>query len=421
MQLVGSDQLLGLLRDAALGIGRKQLGRDGRSGHVTQHLRRAPFGAVRGIPFDDMTHERLGHRGVDPVHRHLVAVVGRPTQRQFRQVTRTHDQRSLAVGHVHQNLRPFAGLRILVGRRTVVGRQPDVAEVLLAGGADRNLACRDTQLAHQRQGIAIGAVGRPEPRHRDPHDPPPVESQPIEGVYRDEQRQRRIQPARNPHHRPCGVRMLQTAGQSHRLNMENLLAAAVPPIVLSRHERLRLDRTVERPLFGDGHRRRGCHTAARTAVPERRRPAAIVAQQLAVDVGHDELFAERKPLRRRQHHTILGHQRMTGEDQIGRRLAEPRRAVEVGRARASRLLCDQLPHIIALADRLGRRREVQEHFGAGRRQRRRRRRGNPQILADLHTAPRAVDVEQQVGAERHALPAQLDLDRRPPFARSEPA
>ena len=80
MQLVGADQLFGLLCDTALCIGRQQFGRDGRGGHVAQHLAHTPFGAVRSIPLDDMAHERLGYRGVDAVHRHLVAVVGRPAQ-----------------------------------------------------------------------------------------------------------------------------------------------------------------------------------------------------------------------------------------------------------------------------------------------------------------------------------------------------
>ena len=210
------------------------------------------------------------------------------------------------------------------------------------------------------------------------------------------------------------LRVCASRRQSRRLNVENLLATAVPPVVLRRYEG-----ASPRPCGRtDGRRPRHRHgdrgTAARAAVAERRRAAAVVAQQLAVDVGHDELLAERETLRCGQHRTVLGHQRMAGEDQIGRRLAETGRAVEVGRTRTRRLLYDQLPHVVALAHGFGRRREIENHLGAGRSRLRRRRGRHPQVLAYLHRAPRTADVEQQVGPERHPLPAQLDLDRRAP-------
>ena len=142
VQLVGTHQILGLLGDFALLVGGQQFGADRRVDHIQQGGAGRSRFAV-GHPAHQMAYEGLGYRSVDAVHRHVVAIVGRPTERQLAQVARADHQTAHLVGVVHQDLRPLAGLSVLVGGRAVVGRQADVAEMLFDRGGDRDLELRD--------------------------------------------------------------------------------------------------------------------------------------------------------------------------------------------------------------------------------------------------------------------------------------
>ena len=83
MQLVGTHEVLGPLRDRAVSGGGQELRRDGRVQHVEKDacLVRVPAGV--GHVAHQMAHERLGHAGVHRVHGHVVAVVGGPAERQL--------------------------------------------------------------------------------------------------------------------------------------------------------------------------------------------------------------------------------------------------------------------------------------------------------------------------------------------------
>ena len=85
MQVVRADDVLGALGDV-LPIGGQQLGADRGVEDVEQHIpQRGGIGSVGGI-LDHVAHQRLGYRGIDPVHRHVVPVVGGPAQRQLGEV-----------------------------------------------------------------------------------------------------------------------------------------------------------------------------------------------------------------------------------------------------------------------------------------------------------------------------------------------
>ena len=81
VQLVGADQIFGLLADLAV-LGGQQLGRDWRVEYVAQYIGQLALHAVSLIG-DEIAHERLGDRAVDAVHAHVVAVVGRPAERKL--------------------------------------------------------------------------------------------------------------------------------------------------------------------------------------------------------------------------------------------------------------------------------------------------------------------------------------------------
>ncbi len=421
VQLVGSDQFLGLLRDLPRGLRGQQLGTHGRVAYVVKDGARAAADAV-GLVAHQVQHEGLGHRGVQAVHRHLVAVVGGPAQRQLAQVARADHQSPLHVGRVHQNLGPLAGLGVLVGRRAVRGVKPDVGEVLFARLADGYFACRDAQFAHQLHGVAVRARAGAEARHGDADDAPAVEAEAVERAHGCEQRQRRVQTARNADHRLAACGVFEAAGQAAALDGEDLLAPLAAVRVV-RHEGQRGERTFERrrtQALGDLQLDdRGVGRVVRGAVGGG--AAACGGEEFEVHVGRHELFFGGKALRLAQDRAVLGHEGLAREHQVGGRLARAGRAVDVGRHRAGRLLRYQAAHVGVLPGRLGRCREVEHHACARRRQVRRGGRGDPQVLAELDGELRAVHLEGEVAAEVGLAAAEPRRVRRHGGARREPA
>ncbi len=164
MQFVGAHDVLGLLGDLAV-LGRQQFGTDGRGQDRGEHLGKAGSGLalsealrVIGAILHQVTHQGLGHRGIDRVHAHVVAVVGGPSQGQFGQVARTDDQTLGLIGQVHEQLGTFAGLDVFEGY-VVTGRVVvDVTEVLIHGRLDVDGLGGYAQEFGQGQGIALGAI-----------------------------------------------------------------------------------------------------------------------------------------------------------------------------------------------------------------------------------------------------------------------
>ena len=65
MEFVRPHEVLGLLGDPALGVGREQFGADGRVDDVEQRGARRGVLFRRGGPLHEVAHQRLGNRGVD--------------------------------------------------------------------------------------------------------------------------------------------------------------------------------------------------------------------------------------------------------------------------------------------------------------------------------------------------------------------
>ena len=49
-----------------------------------------------------MAHEGLGDTGIDAIHRHVIAIVGGPTESKFGEVSRADDDGILTIGHIHE-------------------------------------------------------------------------------------------------------------------------------------------------------------------------------------------------------------------------------------------------------------------------------------------------------------------------------
>ena len=89
------------------------------SSPTTDSQHRAGVGAeLLGVdrPAEQELDQRLGHRGVDVVVRHLVAdAVGGPAERQLGQVAGAEHDPPVVVGQAEQVRGPLAGLDVLVG------------------------------------------------------------------------------------------------------------------------------------------------------------------------------------------------------------------------------------------------------------------------------------------------------------------
>ena len=105
VQLVGADDALGVgARTVRTAVGRDQLGADLGLEHGAQrlaHLRRVLLRIDR--PADQELDQRLRHRGVDGIVRHLVAdAVGGPAERELAEVAGAHHDRAMLVGEPEQ-------------------------------------------------------------------------------------------------------------------------------------------------------------------------------------------------------------------------------------------------------------------------------------------------------------------------------
>ena len=86
-----------------------------------------------------MAHQCLGHTGIDTVHGHVVAVVGRPAQCQFRHIPGSDDHAVFLVGNVHEHLGTLPCLPVFVGDIVVFHVKLDVLKMLGHGFFDIHL------------------------------------------------------------------------------------------------------------------------------------------------------------------------------------------------------------------------------------------------------------------------------------------
>ena len=237
VQLVAAEESLGLLR---LRAARDELGRDGRRAHVAQDGGDARGGGVR-LALDDPAHKRLRDAAVHVVHRHLVAVVGRPPERDLGEVAGADDEAALLVRQVHQHLRALAGLGVLVGDVAHLRVVADVGEVALHGGADRDGAQLRAEQLRELLGVAARARGRAEAGHRDGERRGAREAEQVGRARADEQGERRVEPAGDAEDEPLRAGALHAPGEPGALDREDLAAARLARGGVGRDERARVD------------------------------------------------------------------------------------------------------------------------------------------------------------------------------------
>ena len=192
VQIVRADGLFCFLCDHAFAGRRKQFRRDRRITDIQQGIRQrrvSLFALFLCVAFHHVADERLRDGGVDGIHRHMIAVVCAPAQRQLAEVAGAQDDRIVLVGQVHQDLGALPRLCVFIGDVMDVRIVADVLEMLADRIMDRHLHAGDVKQVHQRSGIGVGAGRRAEARHRDSDDVFRGQAVHPERLGRDDERQ----------------------------------------------------------------------------------------------------------------------------------------------------------------------------------------------------------------------------------------
>ena len=426
LQRIGADLGLGALDRAAFRR-RDQLRRDLGLEDRVEHRRDLRIEVARGTrPTDQVLDQRLRHAGIDVVVRHLVAdAIGAPAERQFRQVAGAEHDPVDMVGGTEQVVGAEARLHVLEG--DVVDRLPaavgmtEVGQHLPRRRADIQLMRRHADRRHQPVRIALGAVGRPEARHGIGDDVGARLAQQVHRLGRDDQRLRRVEPARDADDDALDPRRLQPLGQAGDLDVVGLVAILGEPPRVGRDEGEALDRPLEPDIAvgrvqpeGDGPeagRRRG----VAPVVVEGALPHAVLPQQVEVDIGDGDLRTARKAGGLRQQRAVLPDLRLAVPGDLGRGFAGAGGGIGIGGKAAGGLRLAEHPPRLRLADGDRAAADVEQHRRAGQRRGRTRRDRHPEILADLGVQDQAGDVfgfEQQRGAEGRHLAGDADIPRR---------
>ena len=116
----------------------------------------------------------------------MVAIVGGPAERQFRQIAGTHHKTIGLVGNVHQNLRAFARLCVLVRDIAEGCVVIYVGKMLHYGFSDVYFAQCDAKCLHEANCIVVCAIGCAESGHCDPDNSTSIQAEKIKRAGADQ-------------------------------------------------------------------------------------------------------------------------------------------------------------------------------------------------------------------------------------------
>lgn len=238
MHNVRAQNILGQLDNLSGCRRRQQLRADSGLDNAVEILAHRLVCFVVCIPGDNILDQRLRNARIHAVHRHMVAVIGTPAQRQLGQVARADDNPAVLVGEVHQNLGTLAGLYVLVCQVMHLGVVADVREMLEAGRLDVNDLHRGAECLDQAYRVVVRAAGRAEARHCDRQHITGRTPEQLHSPHGNQQRKRRVEAAGDADHSLLGADVADALHQTGGLDRENLLAAFVPLERIARHERV---------------------------------------------------------------------------------------------------------------------------------------------------------------------------------------
>src|SRR5579885_277758 len=160
VQLVGTDERLGVLADLARRRRATELGADRHRQHVAQRVSHRGLAGEYplGGPADELDHERLRHARVHAVVRDVVPAVGGVAERQLREVAGAEVDGAEPAGDREQHELPRPRLHVLEGEVLDRWIVPDASKDPVGDRADVDLLEPRAESAHEGGGDAVRAL-----------------------------------------------------------------------------------------------------------------------------------------------------------------------------------------------------------------------------------------------------------------------
>ena len=305
------------------------------------------------------------------------------------------------------------------------------ASICRAAGLDVDLLAGDAQRVHQRPGIALGRLAGGEAGHGEAEDGRARQVELVAGLGGDDQGMGRIEPARDADDEMLAAGRLEAADQALHLDVERLVAILIellgPVGDVGEAAQRALEADVGEAglvLEADAAEARLGMAGGAGIVVEGAVAHPLEPEPLDVDVGDGELGAPVEAAGLGEQFAELVDRALAVPGEIGRALARPGGGEDIGGEAAAGLAGAEQFALVGLADRDVRGGEVGEDQGAGQRADGRGRLRRPIILANLDMEDEVGEIvggEDEVGAERHVLPGDLDLQPVEADAGGEPA
>ena len=277
----------------------------------------------------------------------MVAVVGRPAERQLGQVARTDNHAAVLVGEVHQHQRAHARLTVLKGNGKIVLGLTDVHEMLIDRRLDIHGLERNAVGFRQFFRVALGTGGCAEARHGDSQNALAVEFEHVKRMYEHDESQRGIQAAGQADNCRLGVRMAQTGRQTGCLQRQDLLAALVAERLVRRDERGARELAVSKVVFCRFEREREHAALDRLECVH---ALTLVRQTLEVDIRVNDALREHLALSKQC--AVLGDEVVARKNEVLRGLTETGIRVQVRAQQSAGLLTHEVAAVACLADDL---------------------------------------------------------------------
>jgi len=146
-----------------------------------------------------ITDEGFGDRGVYPVHRHVIAVEGRPPQAKLGEVAGSNHDTAKIAGVIHEDLGPLTSLGVFIGKIPIFFAVVNIFEVLEERILDVDLLKGDAHGLREILGIVVGPFAGAESRHSDGMDAFEIMTEFSKSLIADEQGQGAVETTGETH------------------------------------------------------------------------------------------------------------------------------------------------------------------------------------------------------------------------------
>ena len=355
----------------------------------------------------------------------MIGVIGAPAQGDLTEITGAQHNTAEVIGHVHQYLGAFPGLRVFIGDGMVALIVSDIPEMQAYSLMNRDFPGGDVQLVHQCQRVLVSAIRGAEAGHGNSKDMRARQLKTIHGAAGSQQCQRGVQSTGNPdHYLTAGNR--KTPRQGGRLQVKDLTAALVTRIAVCGNKGIGGRMNGRRNTVVQHQRQRQCLQSGRTGehalcrIQETGLASSVSADPVQIDIGIQPVIIVEIVRVFRERASAGRHQAVPGEHQVGGGLSQACGDIGIGTLQTRALLTDQVSAVLTLGNQLIGCGQVQHQLGTGQRQVGTGRDGGPEILTDFnaeHDPVLAAEYSSRRNGKGHAadfhgvaaIPAALEI------------